>query len=329
MMKYVRAFAGPVFVVCMLAAALWLLHYELRAYHWQNIVQSLAGIRTTSLWWAVGLTMLNYVILIGYDWLAIWYIRHPMSFPRIALASFLGYAVGNNFGTLLGGSTIRARLYTAWGLSAVEIVKLVLILGVTFWIGLFALSGVVFIVDPLPIPDRLHVPVASTVPLGVMLGGLAIGYLMLCTLHRTPIKIRQWEFSPPPVGLSLLQYLVATLDLMVAAAVLYVLMPESVEVGYVHVLAIYLLAVVAGVFSQVPGGLGVMELVILVLLGPAEPKSVVGALLAYRLIYYLIPLSLGLVLLGTNELALHRRHVGKFVGLLGRWSTFVAPRVLA
>jgi len=108
-----------------------------------------------------------------------------------------------------------------------------------------------------------------------------------------------------------------------------VLLPASMEVGYFHFLAIYLLALVAGVFSQVPGGLGVLELVILVLLAPSDPPLVVGSLLAFRAIYYLVPLAVGLVVLGVNELALHRRHVGKLVGVLGRWTTFVAPRVLA
>jgi phosphatidylglycerol lysyltransferase len=328
-MKTMRAFAGPVFTVFMLGAALWLLHHELRDYTLHSILHSLAGIPSHRLWLAFGLTVANYVILIGYDWVGIRYIRHPMSFPRVMLASFLGYAVGNNAGTVMGGSAIRLRLYTAWGLSAVEIVKLVILLSVTFWIGLCALAGVVFVVDPLPIPSRLHLPVASTFPLGIVLSCLAIAYLLLCAFHRTPWKIRQWEFSPPPVGLSLLQYLFATLDLMVAAAVLYVLMPASLQVTYSHFLAVYLLALLAALCSQVPGGLGVLELVLLVLLSPAEPQSVVGALLAYRVIYYLIPLAIGLLVLGGNEIALNRRHVGRMASALGRCTVLVAPPVMA
>ncbi len=324
-----RLLAGPLFVCCMLLAALWLLHRELSEYHLRDFLRSLSEISSTKVWLAVGLTLLNYVILVGYDVLAIRYIRQIMSFPRIALASFLGYAVGNNFGTLLGGSTIRLRLYTAWGLTAVDILKLVLILSVTFWIGLFALAGVVFIVDPLPIPDRLYLPGANTVPIGFLLLSVAVGYLVLCAVRRKPLKIRQWEFAPPPFVLSLLQLLVAMVDLMVAAAVLYVLLPASLDVGYFHFLAIYLLALIAALFSQVPGGLGVLELVILLLLSPSEPQSVVGALLAYRAIYYLIPLAIGLLLLGGNEIALNRGQMGRVANVLGRWTTLVAPRVLA
>ncbi len=329
MKAHLRAAAGPLFVLCMLVSALWLLHRELREYHLNDFLRAVGEITPAKISLSLALTFLNYVILIGYDWLGIKYIRHAMSFPRIALASFLGYAVGNNFGTLLGGSTIRLRLYTAWGLTAVEIIKLVIILSLSFWIGLFALSGVVFVVDPLPIPDRLHLPVSSTLPLGIVLGSLAIAYLVFCAVRRTPVKIHQWEFTPPPVGLSLLQYVVATLDLMVAAAALFVLLPASVEVSYLHFLAVYLLAIVAALCSQVPGGLGVLEVVILVLLDPTQPQQVVGALLAYRVIYYLIPLTVGVLVLGGNELALNRRHVGAAAKAVGRWTTFVAPRVLA
>ncbi len=329
MSKTLQALAGPMFILLMFLGALWLLHNELRHYHLRDFLDALAKIPTRWCWLAIGLTVLNYIILVGYDWLAIRYIRHPMKLGRIALASFLGYAVGNNFGTLLGGSAIRYRLYTSWGLSAIEIVKLVFILSATFWIGLFALSSVVFLVDPLTIPSRLHLPVATTRPVGVVLGVVALAYLVLCTVRRRPLKIWKWEFPLPPFTLSVMQYAVAALDLMVAAAVLYVLLPTSVDVSFLHLLAIYLLAIVAALMTQVPGGLGVLELVVLVLLNPSQPHEVVGALLAYRLIYYLIPLAMGLLLLGGSEVAAQRQRatqVDKFVRL---WMPVIAPRLLA
>ncbi|MCA9178093.1 MAG: bifunctional lysylphosphatidylglycerol flippase/synthetase MprF [Planctomycetales bacterium] len=321
--------AGPVYVVCMSLTALWLLHRELNEYHLHDFLHELARIPPTKLTLAAGLTILNYLILVAYDWIALRYLRHPMALPRIALASFLGYAVGNNFGTLLGGSTVRLRLYTAWGLSAVEIVRLVVILSLTFWIGLFAVAGIVFIIAPLPIPTTLHLPIASTVPLGILLACLAVGYLALCAVRHEPIKVFQWHFSPPPIGLSLLQYMVASLDLLVGAAVLYVLLPSQLETTYLHFLSIYLLALVVALFSQVPGGLGVLELVMIVLLPPGEPHRLVGALLAFRVIYYLLPLLCGLILLGGNELALNRRHVGPLIQAAGRWTNYVAPRIFA
>ncbi len=329
MKKYLRTIAGPLFVLAMLVGALWLLHNELKQYHLRDFLDGLAKIPAAHLWLAVALTVLNYLILIGYDILGVKYIGQSLHLAKVALGSFLGYAVGNNFGTLFGGSTIRYRLYSSWGLSAVDIVKLVLIVGVSFWIGVFALAGFVFIWEPLPIPSQLHLPMSSTRPLGIVLSTLAVAYLVLCAVRRSPIKIGNWEFAPPSVGLSLLQYLVATLDLLVASAVLYVLLPASAATSYWHFLAVYLLAIVAAFITQVPGGLGVLELVIIAVLNPAEPHSVMGALLAYRAIYYLGPLVIGLLMFGGHEVWLQRKSARQALGVLGNWTPVIAPRVMS
>ncbi len=226
MKNRVGRIVGPLLILAMLVGALWLLHKELKQYHLNDFMDGLKKIPATHLLLAVGLTVLNYVILIGYDILGVRYIGHKLHLAKIALGSFLGYAVGNNFGTLFGGSTIRYRLYSSWGLSAVDILKLVLIVSVSFWIGVFALAGFVFVREPIAIPSGLHLPVSSTRPLGIVLSLFAVAYLVICAVVRSPIKIALWEFAPPPLGLSLMQYVVAALDLVVASAVLYVLLPE-------------------------------------------------------------------------------------------------------
>jgi uncharacterized membrane protein YbhN (UPF0104 family) len=98
----------------------------------------------------------------------------------------------------------------------------VLILSITFWTSLFTLSSLVFIADPFQIPAQLYLPFASTVPSGAVLGLAPVGYLMLRGLRREPLRVRQWDFSPPSIGFALLQLLISALDLMVVAAVLYV-----------------------------------------------------------------------------------------------------------
>ncbi len=121
----------------------------------------------------------------------------------------------------------------------------------------------------------------------------------------------------------------ATLDLLVASAVLYVLLPDSVSLSYWHFLAVYLLAIVTSFISQVPGGLGVLELVIIAMLQPSEPHAVMGALLAYRAIYYLGPLLLGLLTFGLHEIWLQRIAARHAIGVLGNWAPVIAPRLMA
>ena len=314
----------------MLIAALWFLHLELKEYSLQQFKEGLLQIPAWKLMLAVLLTLLNYAILVCYDWLGIWYIRHPMKFARVALASFLGYSVGNNFGLLFGGSTIRYRLYSTWGLSASEIVKLLFILAITFWIGLFALSGLVFLIDPLEIPEAVNLPLKTTRPLGWILTSLAGGYLIASLLGK-PIRIGKKEFRPPPFGLSIAQYLVAAVDLLVAAAIVYVLLPESIEISYFKFVGIFLLAQVAVFATQVPGGLGVLELCLITLLAPspqAEPQ-LFAALMAYRLIFYLTPMVIGIAMLGAHEVIMQREHLKKAFDTLGVWTPDIAPRITA
>ena len=314
----------------MLAAALWFLHLELKDHDLQQFKDGLFAIPAWKLLLAIFFTLLNYAILVCYDWLGIWYIRHPMKFGRVALASFLGYSVGNNFGLLFGGSTIRYRLYSTWGLSAAEIVKLLFVLAITFWIGLFALSGLVFLIDPLDIPKAVNLPMQTTRPLGWFLTSLAVIYLIVCAIGK-PLRIGKTTFRPPAIGLSIAQFLVAAIDLLVAAAIVYVLLPESIEVSYFRFVGIFLLAQVAVFVTQVPGGLGVLELCLITLLAPtaaAEPQ-LFAALMAYRLIFYLTPMFIGIAMLGAHEVIMQREHLKKAFVSLGGWTPDIAPRIIA
>lgn len=290
----------PVLMAAVCFAALGLLRRELREYGPADIVAGFRMIPLSSLGFAVALTVLNYLILVGYDLLGTRYIRHPLETRRVALASFLGHAVGNSLGALLGGAAVRYRLYSAWGLSGREIVKLVLLLSVTFWIGLFGLAGLAFLVAPTPVPERLKIPWESTFPLGLLLSGVALVYFLIC-VFRERVTVGRFRFSPPPWRLAILQFLIASLDLAVAAGVLYVLLPASVPVSFFHFLPVYLLALVGVFIAQVPGGLGVLELVLLFLLDTARPDQLMGSLIAYRLVYFLLPLVVGLVVIAIHE----------------------------
>ena len=333
-----RSWAGPVFVLVMFIAALLLLQRELQQHTLQDFIDGIRKIPVGYLILAIFLTVLNYAILVCYDWLGIWYIRHPMKFGRVALASFLGYAVGNNFGLLFGGSTIRYRLYSSWGLSTSDIVRLLFILAITFWIGLFALSGIVFLVNPMTIPESMrHVnlyffefdlPFTTTRPVGWVLTAAAASYLLLCVLRRKPLKFKNVDCSPPPAGLAIMQYLVAGIDLIVAAGVLYTLLSSVIEVEFFHFVTIFLVAQVLIFITQVPGGLGVLELSMIALLG-ADEADVFGALLAYRMIFYLTPMLIGLILLVAHEITINRTKLRPAFEFLSRWTPDIAPRLLA
>jgi uncharacterized membrane protein YbhN (UPF0104 family) len=139
---------GPVIVLAVFVGAIWLVYHELRNYRLSDIGAKILEISPLGITAAVVLTIINYAILVGYDGMAVRYIGERLPLRRIALAAFTGYACSYNFGATLAGSTIRIRLYSAWGMSAVKILELLVILGLTFWFGLFGLAGVIFVADP-------------------------------------------------------------------------------------------------------------------------------------------------------------------------------------
>ncbi len=322
---------GSLAVVAVFSAAVFVLHRELRDYSLRDIEQRLSLLSWGQLAAALALTATSYTLLTGYDWLALHYIDRSLSYSRIALASFVSYVSSYNFGAILGGSTMRYRLYSTFGLSAVEVVKIIAICTLTFVLGFCTLAGAVFTFDPLPLPELIEVrlPFTTVQPIGIVLLALVGAYLCLSVLRLKPFAVRGWEFSLPSVGFTLMQMLVATADLMAAAAVLYTLLPAEITVSYPMFLGIFLTAQVAGIMSHVPGGLGVVEAILLHTLAPHDPASVMGSLVVYRLTYYLLPLVLATGLLAGHEAFLRWETVTRYAGVFGRWAPEIVPRVLA
>ncbi len=320
---------APLFTVAMFCGAAWLLWHELERYHWQDIRRSLHGMPPLKVGLCLALTVLNYSILVGYDLLAVRAISHPLPLRRIAFASFTGFVASYNFGATVGGVPVRYRVYSAYGLSAVEIVRLTIMIGVTFWIGQFSLAGLAFVIDPFPIPDKLHFPFKTVYGLGWVLIAVAIGYVLLTALWRKPLTVQGKAIHLPGPGLTIAQISVAVMDLLVAAASLYVLLPTEIGLSYPQFLGIYLLAVVAVIVTNVPGGVGVFELVILTLTASTTKGGVVAALLIYRVIYYLLPLFLAGLLLGWQEYRLHRQRIEPLMCQAGRMASAIAPTLLS
>jgi len=317
--------------ISLFLASLLILHYELQVPHTHDIMRHIAALPPPRLMLALGLTCLSYLALTGYEYLAFRYIKHPLPFGKIASTSFIGNAFNNNVGfASLSGGVVRYRLYSAWGLSAVEIAQVVLFCAVTFWLGLLAIAGVIFLLEPMTLPSTLQLPWHSVHLLGTLFLVLVAAYFVEGLSRRKWFKLWEWTFAFPSFPLSLGQLTASAFDWLVAAGALYALLPMSPELSFPTFLGLYLLAQVAGIGSQVPGGLGVFETSMLLMLSPTFPApAILGSLLAYRAIYYLFPLMLAAGLLGAHELFAHRVQVVRMAGVFGRWVPEIAPDVLA
>ncbi|MEQ8636219.1 bifunctional lysylphosphatidylglycerol flippase/synthetase MprF [Gimesia maris] len=320
---------APLAVIAVFMGAIWLLSRELKHYNIHDIRNAISHIPAWRLWAAGGLTVLNYLVLIGYDYLAVRAIQHPLSLGKISLASFTGFVTSYNFGAVLGGTSVRYRLYSAWGLSAVEILQLVIMLGTTYWIGVFALAGIVFVSHPFPIPASLHFPFDNVQPVGYILLTVAACYTSLTLIRTKPINVKGIQLKLPGTGMTLLQLAVSAIDLILVAFIVYTLLAEDITIGYGEFLGIFLMATVTVVLSHVPGGIGVFELVMLTLLASPDSGKILAGLLVFRVIYYLIPLFAAVILLGLHELSLNRGLASRVMQETSRWSTAIAPLILS
>jgi uncharacterized membrane protein YbhN (UPF0104 family) len=302
--QHIGRWGFPVLGVLLFAASLWSIDHQLKQYPYQEVINNLKALPRQCISTALVLTSLSYLALTIYDILACRYIRHSISPLKVILAAFIGHAISNSVGfAVVTGGAVRYRLYSAWGLSTVEIAQVIGLGNLSFWLGLFAVGGIVFLLEPLAIPTLVHLPFASAHPLGLIFLALVGSYLLGSLWVKQPLRIRKWQISLPSHWFALAQLAVAALDWALAGGVLYVLLQPSITLSYSSFFGIYLLAQVAGFISHVPGGLGVFESFVLWFLSPRFPATkVFGTLLAYRGIYYLLPLIIALLLLGVYEI---------------------------
>lgn len=285
---------APIVVLVIVVIAGFVLYRELRQHSFEQYRKALVQIHPWRMGLCVGLMVVNYAILIGYDYIAVKSTGHPLPFRRIAFASFVGFAMSYNFGSLLGGGSVRYRFYSLWGLKPAEIVQLVMILGITFWFGVFGLAGVVFLLLPMDIAPELNIPAANTNSLAWILIGLAAAYLLVSAIWKNiwkkPVHFwgREWQF--PGFWMSAAQLAVAALDFLVAAACFWVLFPAHLQVGYSEILGVYLLAIVAGVLTHAPGGAGVFEAVIVATAPTPQQPAFTAACVVFRVLYNWLPL---------------------------------------
>jgi phosphatidylglycerol lysyltransferase len=310
----------------MLCLALWALHRLASEVSYREVARYVHGLENHRIALAVLLTAGSYGMMILYDWFGLAYIGKRLPGSQVSLISFISYAFSNALGmALLISGSIRYRFYIQAGLTTAEVAKVVVYTTLSFWLGLCALTGVTLLLVPVPpsLPlASLRLPVAAVltlVPLLWLVGGKLLG---------RPLRLWRWRVNLPAPLVAARQILVGAIDWGLAAYVLYLLMPNDVDTGFGHFLAIFVLAQIAGLVSHVPGGLGVFEAVMLAGFGAAGNQGleapILGALAAYRLIYYFLPLfAATLVVLWREARGLRQK------ALLAPWFTGLLPPFFA
>jgi phosphatidylglycerol lysyltransferase len=288
-------------------AAVFLLVQQFSSVSVSDVATHLATLPMRQVLAAAGLTGLSYLVLAGYDFFALRYARRRLPLRDILFASFTAYALSNNVGVqLLSGGSMRYRIYSRFGLNAIEVGAVVVFCATAYTLGVITVGGVLALSDPGAVANMLHVAQTPVVIGGWILVGISLFYLALCALWRHPVAVAGLNLRPPSFPLALAQIAVASTDAVIAGTVVYVLMPASLGIDYQSFLSIYLVAATASVLSLVPGGLGVFETAVTMLTAPPSKAAALSAFFVYRLIYFIAPLIIALLSFALYEIR-HRR----------------------
>jgi phosphatidylglycerol lysyltransferase len=329
----IRRALGVAASLVVVAAAAWAVREAMREYHYEDLRAAIASLPPPSIALSLLLSAGSYAALTCYDVLAGRYVGSRLGWARTALTSFISYSVGHNVGFgNLAGSSIRYRLYSAWGMSAADIARVIVFCTAGFWVGYFSLASIVFVSAPLALPPALMLPAgADTRALGLVLGAPVIALLAWSAVRRTPLQVRGMELALPSTGIVAAQVVAGIVDWTCAGSALYAVMPASLSVGWAPFLGLYLLATLAGLISHVPGGLGVVESAMLLLLADkgASSASILASVLVFRVCYYLVPLGTGSILLLWHEARRHRAAIRGALAPAVQGVTSIAAPLLA
>jgi glycosyltransferase 2 family protein len=273
----------------------YLLYTQARDIEWDEVITAIKRRPATDLLLALAFAAGSYLLYSCFDLLGRHVTGHRLAVPKVMTVNFVSYAFNLNMGALVGGVAFRYRLYSRFGLDTATTTRVVAMSMLTNWLGYLLLAGIVFMWMPPEPPPDWKLDIGGLRLLGAALLCVALAYLLLCAFSRRRTwTVRGHEIELPSLRLALLQLAISSVNWLLIAMAVYTLLGQ--RIAFPSVLAVMLVAAVAGVITHVPAGLGVLEAVFVVLLSHQVPRSeLLAALLAYRGVYYLLPLALATV----------------------------------
>jgi len=267
-----------------------------RTVDWSDVMASLRGTPRFALLAAIGFAAGSHLLYSCFDLIGRRYTGHQLPTPTVMAVNFISYAFNLNLGTLVGGVAFRYRLYSRLGLDNGEITRIVSVSMLTNWLGYMLLGGFLFLVHPLQLPPHWKMGNHGLQWLGAALVLVALAYFVACLRSGNRVwTVRGHELFLPQWRMAALQLVVSCVNWSLMGGAVFMLLQQ--QVAYSDVLTVLLIGAVAGVLAHVPAGLGVFEFVFVALLSHQVSEGrLIGALLGYRAIYYIVPLMVAAVL---------------------------------
>jgi uncharacterized membrane protein YbhN (UPF0104 family) len=299
-------FVASLVVLCLAGFALYRM---LRDVQPDRVWSAIAAMPTANIALSIGFVAAAYFTITFYDFFSLRTIgaRH-VPYRVAALSAFTSYSIGHNLGaTVFTGGAIRFRIYSAFGLSLIDVAKIAFVTGLTFWLGNGFVLGLGMAIAPEAASTLDQLPPWINRSIG--LAGLAVicGYLVWLARGTRTVGVKSVSVTLPNAPLTFVQILIGVADLGLSALGMYVLLPANPPAELLPFVVIFVLATLLGFLSHTPGALGVFDAAILIALAQYPKEELLATLLVWRAIYYILPFSLALVVMATREFCLAAR----------------------
>ena len=278
--------------VLFFVAVLGLIANQAVKIEWETVLASISAYAPRTLLIAAGLAFASHAVYCTYDLIGRHQTRHGLPVARVAGIGLVSYAFNLNLGSLVSGVAFRYRLYSRLGLPTDVTTQVLALSLLTNWLGYLFVGGLVFTFQPIALPPDWKIGSDGLRVLGVAMLLLVAAYLGACAgARRREWTLRGRVVRLPSGRIATLQLAVSATNWLIIAAIVYTLLQRHID--YPTVLSVLLVAAVAGVITHVPAGLGVLEAVFVALLSHRVLQhELLAALLSYRAIYYLAPLTI-------------------------------------
>jgi uncharacterized membrane protein YbhN (UPF0104 family) len=304
---------GVALSLTLITVAAVVLFKMLRDIDVSEVITAIKAVEYRDVFAAGGFVAGGYFTLTFYDYFALRTIgRGEISYRIAALSGFTSYAIGHNIGaTVFTGGAVRYRIYSACGLSALEVAKLCFIAGLTFWLGNATVLGLSVTFEPLAAGPIDQLPGWINRIFGLLILLALSSYIGWVWSAPREIGQGQWAVKLPNGPSTLVQIIIGLFDLGCCTLAMYMLLPNEPHVGFVTLMVVFVSATMLGFASHAPGGLGVFDAAMLIALWQFDKEDLLAGLLLFRLLYYIIPFILALIVLGTREFLYARGHVAR------------------
>ena len=298
---------GVLLSLAIIIVAVVVLVHMLRGINVDEVLAALKATERRHIFAAAGFVVAGYFTLTFYDWFALRTIgRNEIPYRIAALSGFTSYSIGHNIGaTVFTGGAVRYRIYSAYGLDAIEVAKICFIAGLTFWLGNATVLGLGIAFTPQAAGwiDQMPVWLNRCIAGGMLI--LLASYLGWVWSAPREIGRGEWKVNLPNGPSTLLQICIGIVDLGCCALAMYMLLPDEPNIGFVTIAVVFVSATLLGFASHAPGGLGVFDAAMLVALWQFDKEALLAGLLLFRLLYYIAPFIVALIILGAREIMLN------------------------